>query len=61
MEKVNWTQLKLAFVPPQSEILGGSVEIIIGATSGTARKHFGIPRQISATNGTFYATNSVSP
>ena len=54
-DRINWTQLRLAFVPPKSEVLGGSVEILI---NGTFPMPFTIPPQICSTNGTFYATNS---
>jgi hypothetical protein len=55
LNRVNWMQFRLAFVPPKSEVLGGSVELLI---NGTFKKQFGIPHQFCSTNGTFYATNS---
>jgi hypothetical protein len=55
--KVNWVELKLAFVPAKSEVLGGIVEILI---NGTIKRQFAVPRQFCATNGTFYATNAAA-
>jgi hypothetical protein len=57
MERINWTELHLALVPPQSEILGGSVEIVVNAT---VRKTFSVPHQVCLSNGTFYATNIIA-
>lgn len=55
MDRVNWVQLKLHFVPPQSEVLSGTAEILI---NGIFKKAFSIPAQICSSNGFFYGTNS---
>jgi hypothetical protein len=55
LQRMSWVQLKLAFVAPKSEIVGGFVELKI---NGTHKMRFGVPRQFCDTSGAFYATNS---
>jgi prepilin-type processing-associated H-X9-DG protein len=55
LQRMNWVEFRLAFVSPKAEIVSGFAELTINATH---KKRFSIPRQICASNGTFYATNS---
>lgn len=58
LSRVNWVSLNVTFVPPESEILSGSIELLI---NGSITKRFTVPRQICSGNGVFFATNVVSP
>jgi len=55
MDRVYRLEFRLAFVPAKTEVLEGSVELLI---NGTFKKKFIIPHQICSSNHMFYATNS---